>query len=51
MYYMNNISQDILTCQENHNPVIWETYEERDGMTIIERHTIINGVEVIDRVF
>jgi hypothetical protein len=47
MYYMNNISEELPTSQ----PIVWETYEERDGMTVIERHTLINGVEVIDRVF
>lgn len=31
--------------------VSWETYEERDGMTVVERHTLVNGVEVIDRVY
>jgi hypothetical protein len=46
MFTMNTLPQEVPAAQ-----VVWETYEERDGMTVVERHTLINGVEVIDRVY
>lgn len=47
MFNNYNLSQSITTSQVSS----WETYEEHDGMTIIERHEIINGIEVINRVY
>jgi hypothetical protein len=37
--------------QDSNESQAWETVEIRNGETIIERHEVINGITVINRVF